>query len=190
MADVAKKVAASRGMNSGRIWTVPNLFTIFRLAAGIAICFQIEETQFVFVMVLLGSITDGLDGWIARKFNQCSSLGRRLDQIADFVFGLAVTYVILRWEGLTYYNLPIAGSIVIFATAVAFLRLAGWTANSSRLSKWRIALQFTAGVTIIATHAIPMPGAVVLRVLAYIVLWVSMYLMWRTIVGYVEKPDA
>jgi CDP-diacylglycerol--glycerol-3-phosphate 3-phosphatidyltransferase len=42
---------------------------------------------------LLAAISDGVDGWIARRFNQKSELGALLDPIADK--GLLVTAIIL-----------------------------------------------------------------------------------------------
>ncbi len=54
---------------------------------------QYELALFTFV---LAGITDGLDGWIAKKFNLQSAIGAMLDPIADKVL-LISTYAMLAY---------------------------------------------------------------------------------------------
>ena len=72
--------------------TVPNLLSLLRLIMIPAIIITYIKGYFIAALVLLAvsGITDTLDGTIARKFNQISSLGKLLDPLADKLTVLAV----------------------------------------------------------------------------------------------------
>lgn len=69
---------------SQRVWTIPNLLTFFRLTFlpfFVVIALHSPMTGAILAAAL--GATDFLDGWIARRFNQESELGRILDPISD-----------------------------------------------------------------------------------------------------------
>lgn len=69
-----------------RILTVPNLITVVRLAClPIFVWLLLGEQNRAAASVLLGAVgaTDWVDGYIARRFNQTSTLGKILDPVAD-----------------------------------------------------------------------------------------------------------
>lgn len=69
-----------------RILSVPNVLTAFRILLIIPILlfyFVSEDLTAVIIMLVLSGLTDVLDGFIARKFNQITDLGKILDPIAD-----------------------------------------------------------------------------------------------------------
>ncbi|MBI4088007.1 CDP-alcohol phosphatidyltransferase family protein [Candidatus Kaiserbacteria bacterium] len=196
MADVVRaKTAASRGETSyirREVLTVPNLFTLSRFCCGILIFFLTRNPQTVFYLAFWGAVSDFFDGYLAKKLGQATEFGKRFDQVTDFVFGFSLIYIIWRWEGTTLYNIPIAVGLVAFAYGVWKLRKRGLAINSSKTSKRRIFFQFAAAVVIIGTHAaLPIPhlGMLMLRTIAYVVLWFSLYLTWRTYVGYLNNSD-
>lgn len=90
---------------SHRILTIPNLLSFVRLAlVPFFLVLIIVKADFVALLVLVfSSISDFLDGQIARRFGQISRLGQLLDPAADrlFIFaaliGLAVSQVIPWW---------------------------------------------------------------------------------------------
>ncbi len=68
----------------------PNILTSLRiLVALIAPFFLINETVWTRIIagvfIFLAILTDWLDGWYARKYNQITDLGKILDPIADKV---------------------------------------------------------------------------------------------------------
>jgi cardiolipin synthase len=90
---------------SSRVLTVPNLLSFLRLAlvpVFLALIIQGNDGLALLVLVI-SSVTDFLDGLIARTFRQISRLGQLLDPAADrlFIFaaliGLAVREVIPWW---------------------------------------------------------------------------------------------
>jgi len=80
------------------------------------------------IWVLLGaSLSDALDGFIARRFNLCTDLGAVLDPLADKILIIA-SVLVLAWEGLLPWWLAvvIAGrDLIIIGGATAYYRRAG-----------------------------------------------------------------
>jgi CDP-diacylglycerol--glycerol-3-phosphate 3-phosphatidyltransferase len=65
---------------------LPNLLTLIRVIITVVILYLIfAEFSFVPIVILflIGMITDGLDGYIARKYDKTTEFGRKFDMIAD-----------------------------------------------------------------------------------------------------------
>jgi len=71
--------------NDKRIWTVPNFLSFLRLVFLVPILLYMARGQKVHALafIFLGFSTDFIDGWIARRFNQRSDLGRMMDPVID-----------------------------------------------------------------------------------------------------------
>jgi cardiolipin synthase len=67
------------------LWTLPNFITLVRLAALPFFLLSIAEGRFGIALVLFvaAGISDGVDGYLARRFRMKSALGAYLDPIAD-----------------------------------------------------------------------------------------------------------
>lgn len=90
-----------------RLLTIPNLLTLLRLmlipvfvSASIAGLFEVALFAFVGA-----AITDAVDGWIARKYNQGSKLGALLDPAADKIM-MICGYVVYTIPGIAPHKLP------------------------------------------------------------------------------------
>ena len=70
---------------SSAIATFPNLLTFIRMALipVFASLLFYGNMEWALVVFLIAGVSDGVDGYIARKFNQESALGTILDPIAD-----------------------------------------------------------------------------------------------------------
>lgn len=93
------------------IYTVPNALTVSRIAMTPAIGYLIVTHQFEPSLALLAvaGLTDVVDGWYARKFNQHTFLGSALDPLADKVL-MTVLAITLMQAG----SLPVwLGSLVL-----------------------------------------------------------------------------
>jgi cardiolipin synthase (CMP-forming) len=66
-------------------WTLPNFITLLRLAVLPFFLFSISAGNIGIALVIfvLAGISDGIDGYLARRFNMKSALGAYLDPIAD-----------------------------------------------------------------------------------------------------------
>lgn len=77
-----------------KVFTVPNSLSLSRLVfLPLLYFFLWREHFFMFFITftILGS-TDFLDGYLARKWNQVSKLGKSLDTVADMFFYISVAY--------------------------------------------------------------------------------------------------
>jgi cardiolipin synthase len=108
---------------SSRIVTVPNLLTMFRMVlipVFVSLLFYDKFTPALLVFVLAG-VTDGLDGLLARRFNQKSQLGTILDPIADKLL-LVTSFVVLSLPSIAPQPLPRHFPIPFWVTAAVISR--------------------------------------------------------------------
>lgn len=72
--------------------TIPNMISVFRLFTVPLVVWLISTQQYslAFWLFLLAGASDGIDGFIAKRFNQASKLGAHLDPLADKVMLVAV----------------------------------------------------------------------------------------------------
>jgi CDP-diacylglycerol--glycerol-3-phosphate 3-phosphatidyltransferase len=69
------------------IWNVPNLLSLSRLPLAVVLCAAIAFAAWPLALGVftVAALTDWLDGWWARRFQQQSLLGRNLDPLTDKV---------------------------------------------------------------------------------------------------------
>ena len=115
-----------------RVWTVPNLLSMIRLAGVPVFLWLIlgpEADGWALVLLMVSGVTDFLDGYLARKLGQTSTLGQILDPVADrlyilaVVVGLALRDVIPWWAAL---SLPLRD--LLLWGLVPILRTRGFSA--------------------------------------------------------------
>ena len=72
--------------NKKDLFTIPNLMGYFRILLIPVFCyFYIKKQAYLLAagIVLISSLTDLFDGYIARRFNMVTELGKALDPVAD-----------------------------------------------------------------------------------------------------------
>ena len=72
--------------NKKDLFTIPNLMGYFRILLIPVFCyFYIKKQTYLLAagIVLISSLTDLFDGYIARRFNMVTELGKALDPVAD-----------------------------------------------------------------------------------------------------------
>jgi cardiolipin synthase len=77
--------------------TIPNLLSLYRLFAFplVMLLIVLGKETFFAVMLVISLNTDVWDGWIARRFNQQTAIGARIDSLADIgVYVAALTGII------------------------------------------------------------------------------------------------
>ena len=105
MEAVSQPVKRDTAEVSNRIWTIPNVLSFLRLLGVPVFFILIIQHRDIAAVVLLAvaSLTDWVDGRIARQFNQITKLGQVLDPAADrlyifaTVLGLAIREIIPWW---------------------------------------------------------------------------------------------
>ncbi|MBG6180662.1 CDP-alcohol phosphatidyltransferase family protein [Arthrobacter sp. CAN_A1] len=106
-------------------WTLPNIITVIRFLGVPLFVYLIvnnEDALAVITLVVLGS-TDWVDGYIARRFNQVSSVGKWLDPIADRT-ALIVIAVVFVVDGIApawlVWTIVIPDAILILNALILF----------------------------------------------------------------------
>jgi cardiolipin synthase len=77
---------------------LPNLICLVRMVLAWPIIQALESGAYVRACIIFGvaASSDGLDGWLAKRFNWISSLGKFLDPLADKVL-LSSVFVVATW---------------------------------------------------------------------------------------------
>ena len=107
--------------SSGKIWTVPNILTITRIALTPVIALLPFINGYIpkvlaFGVFLIAALSDILDGIFARGMNEVSDLGMILDPLADKLL-LFATLIPIYWMtnyGRIEYQIPWWGSVPLW----------------------------------------------------------------------------
>jgi cardiolipin synthase len=146
----------------GRIWTVPNQITLLRLGflPIFLILISYEEYSWALAVLVVAGLSDGIDGLLARKLNQRSSLGAYLDPIADKLL-LSSSFVILAFKKEIAWWLTIivlSRDVLILVVAVVIILIWGYRPfPPSLLGKLTTFFQIVLVFTVVLGAAYPYP---------------------------------
>ena len=87
-------------MSRDAIWTVPNILTIVRilLTPAFVMAYITENFNFAWILFAIAGLTDALDGFLARIWDQRTQLGAMLDPLADKIL-LVTSFICLALKG-------------------------------------------------------------------------------------------
>ncbi|HEY0787500.1 MAG TPA: CDP-alcohol phosphatidyltransferase family protein [Thermoanaerobaculia bacterium] len=107
--------APSPQPGSGRIWTIPNVLSLLRLASIPFFVWLSLKGHFAaaFFFFVGAALTDALDGWIARRFDQRSRVGTYLDPGADKMM-MVTTYIVYTIPSIAEHRLPFWLTFTVF----------------------------------------------------------------------------
>jgi cardiolipin synthase len=153
--------------------TWANLATTIRVLCIAAMVVCANNPKRVFVFALVGGLSDGLDGYLARRFDQSTEFGKRFDQYADWGFGVAAMYCIYMDEQFTL--------CIGFYLGVRLMRP---FADTTAVAKAKTVVQFSGAVLILGGHAYQfVPGII----FGYGLVYLSLWLMLQCLLGYFNK---
>lgn len=106
---------------------LPNMITAFRLIMVVPFLYYTLESEYTiaFFIFILASISDGLDGFLARRFQWQSQWGAFSDPLADKLLVVS-SYVALTWNHhlpLWFTILMVSRDVVIIGGATAWYGL-------------------------------------------------------------------
>ena len=108
-----------------QLFSAPNLFTLLRLLLLPALVFCVwGKFQSLFLQLLAGSlVSDLIDGYLARRLNQSSELGARLDSWADTLTYCVMIYALCVFKPEVFWRLTdfIVMASIVFALSTALL---------------------------------------------------------------------
>jgi len=82
------------------IWNIPNPLSLLRIIISpflVYLVFSGESIKTLVLLFVIAASTDFLDGYIARKYNQVTNIGRKLDIIADRTLMISLVVSILLY---------------------------------------------------------------------------------------------
>lgn len=166
------------------LWTLPNRLSILRILFIPVIVFFISTQEDGLLLAscllfIIAGITDGLDGYLARKMSLTSKLGLYLDPIAD---KLLVSSVLIT---LTYYHqIPLWVTLILVGREFlinglrAFYAMEGIAIYPSSSGKIKTALQLI-GISCvlfnIAVERIDVIAHQIGLIIIYVALFFSIY---------------
>ena len=169
------------------MWSIPNLLTSFRILlipVFLAVFYlPIENAHFFAAIIfVVAAITDGLDGYIARKLKQQTKFGAFLDPVADKIMVAAALIVVVEFHQILWITIP---ALMIISRELIISALREWMAEIgkrdsvavSTIGKVKTTAQMIAltGLLWSANTFVYVVGVMALYVAAILTLW-SMYI--------------
>lgn len=108
-------------------------------------------------LYIFGAMTDFFDGWVARRFDQVSELGKLVDPIADKIFVITILIMLVAVDRISgIWVIPvliILGREFVVAGLREYLGSRDVRLPVTDLAKWKTALQMIAlGFLIVAPY--------------------------------------
>ncbi len=158
--------------------TLPNLITLLRLLLVVPVAVSIIGQHFGIALLLfvIASVSDGIDGFLARRFNWTSRFGSMLDPIADKAL-LVTVFVLLTYTGfipLWLAVVVIARDLIILGGATLYHILFGdYEFAPTFLGKCSTAFQFTLVTLMLVDLALTELPEVLMSAMIWLVFAVS-----------------
>lgn len=139
---------------------LPNVLTVARLIAApaVALVFLLLPRPYAdwaaLILFVGASLTDYLDGYLARAWNQTSPIGAMLDPIADKAMVLIALVTIAAFYGFNpWLVIPIV--VIVFREVFVsglreYLGAAAGTLKVTDLAKWKTSVQMVAIAVLLA----------------------------------------
>jgi CDP-diacylglycerol--glycerol-3-phosphate 3-phosphatidyltransferase len=167
--------------------TIPNWITFSRLLGLPFILYglhnpSIQARWICLVIFLIAAATDWLDGYLARKLNQISDLGKFLDPLVDKLLVLAPLLSLVELG-----EIPAWGVFLILARELA---IAGWRVNQTSITGANIWGKLKTVSQIIAIALLIAPLSASWKTPILITFWASVVLTIVSGVIYLLPPQA
>ncbi|NET74505.1 MAG: CDP-diacylglycerol--glycerol-3-phosphate 3-phosphatidyltransferase [Sphaerospermopsis sp. SIO1G2] len=152
---------------------IPNTITFSRLLGIPFLLYGLyiptpEAKWICLTIFLIAALTDWLDGYLARKLNQITDLGKFLDPLVDKLLVLAPLLVLVEIG-----KIPAWGVFIILARELA---IAGWRVNQTTISGANIWGKLKTVSQIIAIALLIAPLSSAWQLPALISFWISVIL--------------
>ncbi|MFQ5934976.1 MAG: CDP-alcohol phosphatidyltransferase family protein [Acidiferrobacterales bacterium] len=141
-----------------KLYYLPNAITVFRIALVPVFILVLDEENYMAALVVfaVAGISDGLDGFIAKRFNLVTRIGAILDPLADKIL-LVTAYIMLVLLGhlplwlvlaVGFRDLLIVSGYLVYTSLVGPLQM-----RPSLLSKFNTLLQIALVVVVLGQQA-------------------------------------
>ncbi|WPX99097.1 CDP-diacylglycerol--glycerol-3-phosphate 3-phosphatidyltransferase [Candidatus Megaera polyxenophila] len=184
----------NRGIDKDRMRidkNIPNYLTILRIVAIplIVMSFYFEDSKFAHrfggIIFAAASLTDFFDGYLARRYDIVSNLGKMLDPIADKVLvGCVLVMLVKAGRADEIPSLLILAREFVVAGLREFLAQVSVSVPVTRLAKIKTAIQMVS-MTMLIIGSVG-SGISWLDLVGHIFLWISAFLTLITGYSYLQ----
>lgn len=153
---------------------LPNLLTLSRIALVPVLILVLKDGDYTAALwvFLAAGISDGLDGWIAKRWRYTTRFGAVLDPVADKLL-LVTSYVMLMlldqlpfWLVLivSFRDMLIVGGYLVYTSMIGSVQM-----RPSRLSKFNTLAQIVLVVAVLVHEAVGLNYPLLIDALIYLV---------------------
>lgn len=168
-----------------------NALTFFRILILplLGYLILIDSKLWAFALLLLAAISDGLDGWLARRNNQETKIGKLMDPVADKVL-LAVILIFLVADHKRSLSPWIATLLLarefLITGLRALLAAHGVVMGAQKLAKWKTTFQFIGIGALILFEPFWILN-IDFHTIGIGALWISVILSYVSLLSYIKK---
>jgi CDP-diacylglycerol--glycerol-3-phosphate 3-phosphatidyltransferase len=141
------------------VWNLPNALTIVRIMAipviVVLLFFPGKLASFIAAIIFIfAAITDGLDGYIARKQNVVTTLGKFLDPLADKLLVITSLIMLIHLGRVPAWIVAIIAGREMAVTGLRAIAITeGIVISASKLGKYKTLLQVIATANLIGHYS-------------------------------------
>jgi CDP-diacylglycerol---glycerol-3-phosphate 3-phosphatidyltransferase len=190
---------------------LPNSITLTRIFSIPLFIWVLSTTRFTSVngekellasiLFIAASITDGIDGYIARKRGQITTMGMLLDPLADKLLITAAFITLVKFNPTLvapWVAVIVIGREFLVSGLRSIAASEGFTIEASDLGKFKMVVQIVSVVAVILAHRWPewaLYGSYFFPVhwIAFVAIWFMVFLsLWSAgdyFVGFWKKID-
>ena len=160
---------------------IPNLLSISRLfmVIPLVLFLEINRPFYVFILIIIGGLTDFFDGFIARKFDLKTRLGAILDPLSDKIFYLIPLVFICKNDLIPFWSLALILFRELMISSLRNTTKDGLPA--SQLGKYKTFFFFISVITFFSPLEISL-----LNNFALVFYWIGFLLTFITLFGYLR----
>lgn len=149
---------------------LPNAISLLRIALVAPILFYILEGSFGWAIVLfwVAALSDGIDGYLANRFDWHTRLGALLDPVADklLIAGTFVTLAYAQHIPVWLAAVVILRDVIIVCGATAYILIFGPVqGEATRISKLNTALQLLFLLFVLSRAGYDWPDEITITIL-------------------------
>lgn len=159
---------------------LPNIICVLRIALVWPIAVALAEREYLLALALfmIAGLSDAIDGYLAKRFNWTSELGKFLDPLADKLL-LVTVFVESAWLGLAPWWLTaavVARDVLIGLGAIVYrIWIGPLRGRPTVSSKINTLMQLFFPVAMLGNAALNFPPREVLDALAILVLMTTVF---------------
>jgi len=187
------------------LWSAPNVITLVRIAAIpvflVYTYYESRTNSFIAALVYMATAaTDFLDGWLARRTNQVTVIGKFLDPLADKLIAMAALVMLVHLGRVAAWVVILVMAREFAVTGLRTIAMSeGIVIAAGQEGKYKTAVQLCGLVFLLHHYTYPIDFFVVTMsvdanrvgtVLLYISVFFSVWSGWNYFAGFVHAVYA